>query len=653
MFLATSDDKECEASTSSSVQWPQSCRHFDFPEILLATENFDESLVIGRGGFGKVYKGNIINGSSMFVAAVKRLDSMSNQGASEFWAEVEMLSKLRHCHLVSLTGYCNYEKEMILVYEYMPNGTLEDHLHKLGTPLSWLKRLNICIGVGRGLHYLHTGTGIESGVIHRDVKSSNILLHESWAAKISDFGLSRIGPTNQPSTYVNTLVKGTFGYLDPNYFTTGRLTRKSDVYAFGVVLLEVLCRKRAVDKTLDEEQWGLVTWAEEFIKAGNLKHIVDSEIKGQIFPKCLKDFVRIVERCLRNNPKQRPTMAEVVVSLEFVLSVQEKMNSSLQVSGRTILGRMFDAFPFTSSRGNSAHGGSLVPSIIKGKKRTAIVDVTKCSENVGVPNPSLKVFKFADLETATRNFGHGLHLGRGHFGELFLGWIDKKSFTPSRYDDGTAIVVKRSRSVTSQRRDQRLAAVSLLGELAHPNIVNLLGYCLHGHENLLVYEYMENRTLDIFLFTNTADISKPLSWEKRLRIMIGVARGLAYLHSSKDQIVCRGVQSSDILLDQDFNAKLLDFGFKKSCLEFGATSYSSLIARRHIVDPEYTRTGHFNVKSDIYGLGVVLMETLTALPAIGENTSDQRNEDMDLSDFDNGSLRFKIQSSGPCFYMNV
>ncbi|KAJ0755995.1 putative protein kinase RLK-Pelle-CrRLK1L-1 family [Helianthus annuus] len=336
MFFATGDGKVFEPSPSST-QRSQPCSNFEFSEILIATENFDQSLVIGSGGFGKVYKGNVIYRSSLLVVAIKRLDSVSNQGATEFWAEVEMLSVLRHCNLVSLIGYCNHEKEMILVYEYMPNGTLDDHHHKLISPLSWLRRLKICIGAGRGLHYQHTGTGIEYGVIHRDVKGSNILLHESWAAKIADFGLSKVGPTNQPSTYVNTHVKGSFGYFDPNYYATGKLTRKSDVYAFGVVLLEVLCRKRSTDRSLDE---GLVTWVQDSIKEENLKQVIDSDIRGEISPKCLKEFVKITERCLHNSPKQRPTMAEVLFSLESALTLQVKFNNTLQSTGIKMFGRI-------------------------------------------------------------------------------------------------------------------------------------------------------------------------------------------------------------------------------------------------------------------------------------------------------------------------
>ncbi|KAJ0794782.1 putative protein kinase RLK-Pelle-CrRLK1L-1 family [Helianthus annuus] len=288
-----------------------------------------------HNGFGKVYKGNVVIGATHVVVAIKRLDSLSDQGATEFWAEVELLSKLRHCNLVCLIGYCNYEKEMILVYEYVPNGTLDDHLHKFNTPLSWLQRLNICIGACRGLHYLHTGTRVH------------------WASKISDFGLSKACPTDQPSTHVNTHIKGTFGYLDPNYYATGRLTRKSDVYAFGVVLLEILCRKRAVDGSLDEEQWSLATWAQDSIKEGKSKDIIDSDIKGEISPKCLKEFVRVVERCLNNNPKQRPTMAEVVVSLESLRTLQEKFNNLMAHEGRTIFGRVIDMLPFPFNDENS------------------------------------------------------------------------------------------------------------------------------------------------------------------------------------------------------------------------------------------------------------------------------------------------------------
>ncbi|KAI3738184.1 hypothetical protein L2E82_28204 [Cichorium intybus] len=367
MLSASGDVNDSQPSTSYYLDCSQPCRRFEFPEILLATNNFDESLVIGHGGFGKVYKGNILNGSTVVSSAIKRLDSMSTQGATEFWAEVEILSKLRHCHLVSLFGYCNHDKEMILIYEYMPNGTLEDHLHKLDTPLSWLQRLKICIGAARGLDYLHTGTGIEVGVIHRDVKTSNILLDENWAAKISDFGLSKIGPTNQSLSYVKTLVRGTFGYLDPHYYLTGRLTRKSDVYAFGVVLLEMLCRKRAVDESFDE---GLVRWAQNLIKEGNLRQIVDFGIRDQISPKCLKEFARITERCLHSNPKQRPTMAEVVVSLNFVLTLQQKTNTI--TTGRTIFGRVLHMFPFPSNKENYANVNS---NPLRNNKRNSAINV--------------------------------------------------------------------------------------------------------------------------------------------------------------------------------------------------------------------------------------------------------------------------------------
>ncbi|GKC25739.1 receptor-like protein kinase FERONIA, partial [Tanacetum coccineum] len=176
----SSDTNEVHKLSSSTSA--QSCHQFSIAEIHSATNDFDDDLIIGDGGFGKVYKGSIcIKGTSQ-VVAIKRLDTMSNQGATEFRTEIEMLSKLRHCNLVSLIGFCDDNMEMILVYVYMPRGTLYAHLHKATTALSWVQRLKIAIGAGRGLDYLHTGFGTQHGIIHRDVKSSNILLNENWAA---------------------------------------------------------------------------------------------------------------------------------------------------------------------------------------------------------------------------------------------------------------------------------------------------------------------------------------------------------------------------------------------------------------------------------------------------------------------------------------
>ncbi|KAK9060565.1 hypothetical protein SSX86_021270 [Deinandra increscens subsp. villosa] len=581
MSVPTAQEVESPSSSSS----PQLSRRFTFSEIQLATQNLDESLVIGRGGFGKVYKGTITTEANLLPVAIKRLDSTSNQGASEFWAEVNMLSNLRHCHLVSLIGYCNDEQEMILIYEYMSHGSLEDHLHKRQTPLSWVQRLTICIGAARGLDYLHTGTGIKHGVVHRDVKTSNILLHNSWEAKISDFGLSKICPRNQQSIYVNTGIKGTFGYLDPDYFYTGKLTRKSDVYAFGVVLFEVLCGKQALDSSIEEEHWGLAIWAQESIKEGRLKEIVDTNMRGVISPKCLKLFALLAKRCLHKHLKQRPTMAEVVVCLESILALQEKANNTLQPIGMHIFAKKALTVLFPSIGKNSSSVG---------KNYYLELHINALlGENHALPR-----FDFDALVVATEDFSEANKIVESGYDRLFKG----------KLLNGQGIAVS---CIYRADNEEWTNNELMLVKLEHENLPKLLGYCMEGNILCYVYDFVPHTSLHHLIFDPWCTL---LNWDSRYKIILGISRALLYLHKHAPiQIVHCDVKPGNILLDESFNPKLSSF----SCAtEIKEDTYSDRICRTiDYMAPEYALHGKLSVKIDVYSFGVLVLVIITGLRA--------------------------------------
>jgi serine/threonine protein kinase len=308
--------------TTGAMQRVSTQLHIPLEELRSATDNFHERNLIGVGGFGNVYRGALRDGTRV---AVKRATRASKQGLPEFQTEIVVLSRIRHRHLVSLIGYCNEQAEMILVYEYMEKGTLRSHLYGpdsdgAAAPLSWKQRLEVCIGAARGLHYLHTG--YSENIIHRDVKSTNILLGDGFIAKVADFGLSRIGPSFG-ETHVSTAVKGSFGYLDPEYFKTQQLTDRSDVYSFGVVLFEVLCARPVIDQALERDQINLAEWAVGWQRRGQLDRIADPRILGEVNENSLRKFAETAERCLADYGQERPSMADVLWNLEYCLQLQE------------------------------------------------------------------------------------------------------------------------------------------------------------------------------------------------------------------------------------------------------------------------------------------------------------------------------------------
>ncbi|XP_049404322.1 receptor-like protein kinase HERK 1 [Solanum stenotomum] len=288
-----------------------------FVDLEEATNNFDVKFLIGECGFGKVCRGVLCDGTKV---ALKTYNPMSEQGIVEFQTEIGMLFRLRHPYLVSLVGYCKERDEMILVYEYMENGNLKSHLYGTDLPtMSWEQRLEICIGIARGLQYLHT-----NAVIHCDVKSTNILLDENFVPKITDLGLSKTGP-DLDQDQISILMKGTMGYLDPEYFNRGQLTEKSDVYSFGVVLFEVLCARPAIVQTPPSGMISLAEWVVESQKKGQLEQIIDPNLVAKIRPESLRMFGETAVKCLALSGEDRPSMGDVLWKLEYALCLQESV----------------------------------------------------------------------------------------------------------------------------------------------------------------------------------------------------------------------------------------------------------------------------------------------------------------------------------------
>ncbi|XP_027352738.1 probable serine/threonine-protein kinase PBL7 [Abrus precatorius] len=310
---------------------------FSFRELATATRNFRAECLLGEGGFGRVYKGRLESINQ--VVAIKQLDRNGLQGNREFLVEVLMLSLLHHPNLVNLIGYCADGDQRLLVYEYMPLGSLEDHLHDI-TPgkkqLDWNTRMKIAAGAAKGLEYLHDKAN--PPVIYRDLKCSNILLGEGYHPKLSDFGLAKLGPVGE-NTHVSTRVMGTYGYCAPEYAMTGQLTLKSDVYSFGVVLLEIITGRKAIDNSKSAGEQNLVAWARPLFKdRRKFSQMADPMLQGQYPPRGLYQALAVAAMCVQEQANMRPVIADVVTALSYLASQRYDPNMQTVQSSRLVPG---------------------------------------------------------------------------------------------------------------------------------------------------------------------------------------------------------------------------------------------------------------------------------------------------------------------------
>ncbi|EER96629.1 hypothetical protein BDA96_02G189900 [Sorghum bicolor] len=348
-----------ESSSSASkvgeeIKVASQLRKFAFNDLKCATRNFRPESLLGEGGFGCVFKGWIeengtapVKPGTGLTVAVKTLNHDGLQGHKEWVAEVDFLGNLHHPNLVRLIGYCVEDDQRLLVYEFMPRGSLDNHLFRRSLPLPWAIRMKVALGAAKGLAFLHEEA--ERPVIYRDFKTSNILLDAEYNAKLSDFGLAKDGPVGD-KTHVSTRVMGTYGYAAPEYVMTGHLTSKSDVYSFGVVLLEMMSGRRSMDKNRPNGEHNLVEWARPLLgERQRFYKLIDPRLEGNFSVKGAQKAAQLARACLSRDPKARPLMSQVVEVLKPLQNLKDMASASYFF-------QTMQAERSSSMNGRSSHG---------------------------------------------------------------------------------------------------------------------------------------------------------------------------------------------------------------------------------------------------------------------------------------------------------
>ncbi|KAI4311383.1 hypothetical protein MLD38_036286 [Melastoma candidum] len=650
---------------SSKKVGKESPRILSYSELYIGSKGFSEDEVLGSGGFGKVYRAVLPSDGT--VVAVKCLAEKGERFERTFAAELVAVAHLRHRNLVRLRGWCVYEDRLLLVYDYMPNRSLDrvlfrrlDNLSPTAT-LGWERRRNIVGGLAAALNYLHGQ--LETQIIHRDVKTSNVMLDSQFNARLGDFGLARWlehefeyqhqTATNSRTTSRNsyqqfhladtTKMGGTIGYLPPESFQKQSFaTAKSDVFSFGIVVLEVASGRRAVDISYPEDKIVLLDWVRRMSDQRKLLEAADPRLPDGSFG--LSDMERVIHLgllCTLHNPQSRPTMKWVVEALSGDVSgklpslpsfqsqpLYISLSSSSDTS-RSTTANVRSSITSTTMCSNSAatfyvsaHTDTIYESAEKEVKDSEVSSTDgpvprRVSANFVVETP--REISYKELASATDNFADSRRVAELDFGTAYHGYLNNNRH----------ILVKRLGMTKCPALVARFSnELHNLGRLRHRSLVQLRGWCTDQGEMLVVYDYSSNLLLSHCLFHH-ADRGKIAShtflrWRKRYNIVKSVASAILYLHEEWDeQVIHRNITSSAIILDPDMNPRLSSFALAEFLTRNDHEHHAAHNTREKslrgifgYLAPEYVESGEATPMNDIYSFGVVILEVVTGQMAV-------------------------------------
>ncbi|CAJ2669941.1 unnamed protein product [Trifolium pratense] len=639
-------------------------RIFSYAELFIGSNGFNEEQVLGSGGFGKVYKA-LLPSDGTLVAVKCCLSEKGKQFDKSFLAELSAVADLRHKNLVRLRGWCVHEDQLHLVYDYMPNRSLDRVLfRKPGNlkgeqPLGWRQREKIVKGLSAALYYLHEQ--LETQIIHRDVKTSNVMLDSHYNAKLGDFGMARWleheleyefkynSSNKKTSSRIDhfklgetSRIGGTIGYLPPESLQKlSNGTSKCDVFSFGIVVLEIVSGRRAIDLAYSDDKIILLDWIRRLCDEGKLIEAADTRFQkdGSYNFSEMKHFIHIGLLCTLHDPNLRPNMKWIVEALSDLSFKLPSLPSFLSHPLYISLSSPSETTSPSSTSGTVtvSENVSLITNYSSSNYVTAAgetIYVTAENKNSGINSSNKhhhhhhnhnrqrfpvvetpREISYKEIVCATNNFSELRRVAELDFGTAYHGVLD----------DNCHVLVKRLGMKTCPAlRDRFSNELRNLGKLRHRNLVQLRGWCTEQGEMLVVYDYSASRILSQQLLQiHNKGMNEVLEWHHRYNIVKSLASAVLYLHEEWDeQVIHKNITSSAVILEQDMNPRLSSFALAEFLSRNEHGHHVSDDANKSVrgifgyMSPEYVESGEATSAADVYSFGVVVLEVVSGQMAV-------------------------------------